>query len=72
MNNTSRRDFLKSAGALAVMANTGLLRVPVSAGARRGGQPVLVAIYLRGGADFLNMVIPYKDKRYEEVRPRSP
>lgn len=31
-------------------------------------KPVLVVLYLRGGADPLNMLIPYKDPRYYKMR----
>jgi len=31
---------------------------------------VLVVVFLRGGADSLNMIIPHGDERYYEVRPR--
>lgn len=59
----SRREFLLGAGALA-LAPSALLRP-----ARPEGSPLLLAIYLRGGADFLNMVVPWKDRDYRRVRP---
>ncbi|HRF95471.1 MAG TPA: hypothetical protein PLZ51_09765, partial [Aggregatilineales bacterium] len=31
---------------------------------------VLVVVFLRGGADSLNMIIPHGDERYYQVRPR--
>ncbi len=36
---------------------------------RGKGAPTLVVIYLRGGADMLNMVVPHRDSRYYAVRP---
>ena len=32
-------------------------------------RPTLVVIFLRGGADALNVVVPYADERYHELRP---
>ncbi len=32
--------------------------------------PALVVIYLRGGADPLNIIVPYSDKAYAMVRPQ--
>ncbi|MFQ5748944.1 MAG: DUF1501 domain-containing protein, partial [Planctomycetota bacterium] len=68
-NPTTRRDFLKTAGALAALTPAArsfpriLKRIPPSR------HPVLVAVFQRGGADFLNMVLPYKDATYHAVRP---
>ena len=66
-----RRDFLKVAGLTAAAA--GLAGSPLAwaqpyAG-KREGRPVLVTIYLRGGMDALNAVVPYKDPRYFDIRP---
>ncbi len=67
-----RRDFLKlsgaSASALALGAPLSLPMVHV-AGTRRTSGKALVVIYLRGGQDALNTVIPFKDDRYYEIRP---
>lgn len=38
-------------------------------GARGDGGPVLVVVFLRGGADTLNMLVPYGDDRYYAARP---
>jgi uncharacterized protein (DUF1501 family) len=43
-----------------------LARAAAGAQARR---KVLVAIFLRGAADGLNIVVPFGDKRYAELRP---
>ena len=63
----SRRDFLKGAAVTA-----GALVVPAALAPRAravGGEPVLVSIILRGGADGLNLVVPHADPRYYELRP---
>ena len=51
---TTRRGFLRS-----------LFFAPGGAAPR----PTLVSIFLRGGADGLNMIIPCFEKRYYELRP---
>ena len=65
----SRRDFLMTAS-----ASFGALVVPgVLMRARparaSGSDPVLVALYLRGGADALNLVPPHGDPLYYAARP---
>jgi uncharacterized protein (DUF1501 family) len=64
----TRRDFLRTTGAAALSAFV-LPRL----GARRAlaGErpPVLVALYLRGGADGLNLVLPAGDPFYYSSRP---
>ncbi len=63
----SRRDFLKTA---AVSAGALLLPSALAGRARAaGGEPVLVAIFLRGGADSLGMVAPLGDPYYAQIRP---
>lgn len=66
-----RRDFLKTTG-----AGLAALSFPVPLGTlgttqrrQSGDTPVLVCLYLRGGMDALNCIVPYKDKRYYEFRP---
>lgn len=66
----SRRGFLSGAAALGIGAHTHSLAGPARAlfdgdGPKRS----LVVIYLRGGADFLNMLIPYRDETYPLMRP---
>ena len=65
---SSRREFLLHSGALAALPLVSGLPLPRPAQERRA-QPLLVVVYLRGGADFLNMVAPVEDKRYRELRP---
>lgn len=67
----SRREFLKTASALAVASQSGSLLQPLAARSPSvpGQQRTLVVVYLRGGSDILNMVVPYKDKDYYASRP---
>jgi uncharacterized protein (DUF1501 family) len=65
-----RRDFLKGTAALGIAAQTGFLARPAHAqGKDDGPSPALVVVYLRGGADFLNMVVPFTDDDYHAARP---
>jgi uncharacterized protein (DUF1501 family) len=65
----SRRVFLRGAGLAAVgigMSPSSLLvRAAEAAGA---GDEVLVAVFLRGGADGLNIVVPYGEPDYFSIR----
>jgi uncharacterized protein (DUF1501 family) len=71
----TRRFFLKSTGALA--AYLGVSPLVLGAGRAAGRlAPVqvtkgktLVVIFLRGGADGLNLVIPFGDPHYKGLRP---
>ena len=65
----TRRFFLR--GSAMVMAGAGsvpfwLGRAAAGAGGRR---KILVAIFQRGAADGLNVVVPFAEKRYYELRP---
>ena len=62
-----RREFLKS-GSLAL---TLPLLAPRLAWSAEGptNRNVLVCLFLRGGADGLNMVVPYAEDRYYSTRP---
>jgi uncharacterized protein (DUF1501 family) len=59
-------------------AGLGLLTGPVRAlspllfagSAPAASRKTLVAVFLRGGADALNMVVPYADEDYRRLRPR--
>jgi uncharacterized protein (DUF1501 family) len=65
----TRRFFVK--GSALVMAGSG--SVPFwlgrAAAATQGKRKTLVAIFQRGAADGLNVVAPFGDKRYAELRP---
>jgi len=65
----TRRIFLR--GSAVVMAGAGtapawLARAADGTSAKR---KILVAIFQRGAADGLNVVVPFADKRYYEMRP---
>jgi uncharacterized protein (DUF1501 family) len=65
----TRRIFLR--GSAIVMAGMGtvpswLARAAAVEGKKR---KILVAIFLRGAADGLNIVVPFSEKRYHELRP---
>lgn len=68
----SRRLFLQS-GAMALVGAAVvpgfLARSAVAAGKQSGtGRPVLVTVFLRGAADGLNVVIPYREAEYYRLR----
>ncbi|MBX9723440.1 MAG: DUF1501 domain-containing protein, partial [Candidatus Obscuribacterales bacterium] len=53
----SRRTFLKKL----ILASEPAVKAP--------GEQTLVCVFLRGGADTLNMIVPYADHQYYKVRP---
>jgi uncharacterized protein (DUF1501 family) len=65
----SRRVFLR--GSAIVMAGMGVapgwLARAAAAGSKK--RKTLVAVFLRGAADGLNIVVPFGDKQYRELRP---
>jgi uncharacterized protein (DUF1501 family) len=65
----TRRVFLR--GSAIVMAGMGVapgwLARAAAAGSKK--RKTLVAIFMRGAADGLNIVAPFGDKRYRELRP---
>jgi uncharacterized protein (DUF1501 family) len=83
MSNSSRRDFLKNSGMCIMAGGAGVVGgeqflrgaqlangndAPAEADPDRQ-KPTLVTIFLRGGADALNAIIPVGDSKYYEVRP---
>ena len=66
---STRRVFLRGSA----IAMIGMGRAPMwlarTAAAEGRRRKTLVAIFLRGAADGLNMVAPFGDPRYREVRP---
>ncbi|MAF67395.1 MAG: hypothetical protein CMJ84_17275 [Planctomycetes bacterium] len=66
-----RRSFLKATALTsgAVCLNVAGFRAAARAQFGPGSNPVLVVIFLRGGQDQLNTVIPYNDKNYYAIRP---
>jgi uncharacterized protein (DUF1501 family) len=66
-----RRDFLRiAAGATSVALLPGGLRAWTSAGEGGAGDRRLVLIYLEGGNDGLNTVVPFEDPLYHAARPK--
>jgi uncharacterized protein (DUF1501 family) len=66
----TRREMLEGAGvALAAGGAAGLFGSRSLAAPAKRTQPTLVVIYLRGGADALSVVVPYRDKDYPRHRP---
>jgi uncharacterized protein (DUF1501 family) len=65
----TRRFFLR--GSAMVMAGTGAAPLWLTRAAAAGSRKnkTLVAIFMRGAADGLNIVIPFGEKRYRELRP---
>lgn len=63
----SRRDFLKISGSLPLPFV--LPRHLLAAGGSTVDRDVLVFLFLRGGLDSLNFLVPYGDGRYYELRP---
>jgi uncharacterized protein (DUF1501 family) len=80
----SRRDFLKASGLVVMAGAAGYLGTEqfiygadnsavtvVPQGSTDGRQrPTIVTIFLRGGADALNAVVPYGDDGYHQARTR--
>ncbi len=71
----NRRYFIKSGGiALASFATAPsfLLRSAFaqSGSTRRKDKPIVIAIFQRGAADGISMVVPYGDSHYRSVRPQ--
>jgi uncharacterized protein (DUF1501 family) len=73
----SRRWFLRTSGlAVGVLGTSQVWLKPAGAqtpstslGASRASRKVLVAILQRGAADGLNIVAPFSEKRYYQLRP---
>jgi uncharacterized protein (DUF1501 family) len=71
----SRRYFMKSGGvALATLASAPsfLVRTAFAQSNAANGKdhPIIIAIFQRGAADGISMVVPFGDKNYAAVRPQ--
>src|SRR5438132_5824797 len=71
---STRRDFLKTSGLVALGLNAPLFLSRTAAAAPEAKKPgakdtILVVIELTGGNDGLNTVIPFKDPLYAKLRP---
>jgi uncharacterized protein (DUF1501 family) len=65
----TRRIFMR--GSALVMAGTGVAPGWLARAAEQteGKKKILIAIFQRGAADGLNIVVPFSEKRYYELRP---
>src|SRR5215468_8946464 len=65
----TRRVFLR--GSAIVMAGIGVAPGWLARAATAGStkRKTLVAIFMRGAADGLNIVVPFGDERYKDLRP---
>src|ERR1022692_986071 len=69
---TTRRFFLRNSALAMVGAGAAPLwleRALYAADAPSPRKKILVAIFQRGAADGLNIVVPHAEKRYYEMRP---
>jgi uncharacterized protein (DUF1501 family) len=63
-----RRDFLRAASAVGVFAPfSGVNRAAFGQGVR-GGDDILIVMFLRGGCDSLNLIAPANDPNYVDDR----
>jgi uncharacterized protein (DUF1501 family) len=60
-----RRDFIKFGLGSMLLAESNALFAKTAS----SNQPNLLFVFLRGGADGLSMLVPYKDSNYYEARP---
>src|SRR5579863_4498393 len=72
-NRLSRRRLLTGAGLAAVgwaaQGGTALADVALTPGRRELPHDVLVTVFMRGGADGLNVLVPYAEDAYYRHRP---
>lgn len=75
MKNFSRRSFLRAVavGSSVIAMPNVLLRLSAQEAngetAAKPAGPALVVLYLRGGADAMNVLVPFADPRYAKLRP---
>ena len=68
----TRRSFLRSSAIVLAGAGTApqwLLRAAAQGSQGRAARKILVAIFQRGAADGLNVVVPFFEPRYYQLRP---
>jgi uncharacterized protein (DUF1501 family) len=65
----TRRVFLRGSAIAMTGIGTAPLWLARAASATEGKRKILVAIFQRGAADGLNVVVPFAEKRYYELRP---
>ena len=68
MNEMHRRDFLKASGAGILSTGLPIPFVHSGTATPRSGK-VIVSIFLRGGQDALNTIVPHGDEDYYKIRP---
>ena len=68
----SRRYFIKSGGlALASFAAAPSFLVRAAMTPKPGNRPLVIAIFQRGAADGISMVVPFGDAHYSSVRQQT-
>src|SRR6202521_5134951 len=65
----TRRILLRGSAIFMAGAGAAPFWLGRAAAAAQGRRKVLVAIFQRGAADGLNVVVPFAEKRYYELRP---
>jgi uncharacterized protein (DUF1501 family) len=65
----TRRIFLRGSAVVVAGAGTVPFWLGRAAAATQARRKILVAIFQRGAADGLNVVVPFAEKRYYELRP---
>ncbi len=65
----TRRIFLRGSAMVMAGAGTAPFWLGRAAAAAPGKKKILVAIFQRGAADGLNVVVPFGEKRYYDLRP---
>jgi uncharacterized protein (DUF1501 family) len=65
----TRRMFLRGSAVVLAGAGTVPLWLARATAAQGRKKKILVAIFLRGAADGLNIVVPFGEKRYYQLRP---
>ncbi|MDQ2641154.1 MAG: DUF1501 domain-containing protein [Pseudomonadota bacterium] len=64
-----RRQFLRAAGMTVGLLGSAPAWLARAAAQERARRKVLVSVFLRGAADGLNMVVPFFEQRYYQLRP---
>lgn len=64
-----RRQFLRAAGLTVGLLGTAPAWLSRAAAQERARRKVLVSVFLRGAADGLNIVVPFFEQRYYQLRP---
>lgn len=65
----TRRKFLKVSGLAAAAPLVGPRMSLAFSGNKGSERDILISVYQRGGMDGLNMIVPYFDGRYYDLRP---